>query len=51
VNEQEVTEDIVRREHLSEVNAAAHWAYLIGVIAGAFILMVGLIAVLGGTGG
>ena len=50
MNEPTVTEDKVRGEHLREVNAAAHWAYLIGVIAGAFILMVGLIAWLGTTG-
>ena len=50
MNEERVTEDLVRGEHLTEVNAAAHWAYLIGVIAGAFILMVGLIALLGTTG-
>ena len=50
MNEHTVTEDMVRGEHLQEVNAGAHWAYLIGVIAGAFILMVGLIALLGMAG-
>jgi hypothetical protein len=50
VKEQKVTEDMVRDEHLSEVNVAAHWAYLMGVLAGAFILMVGLVAILGTTG-
>jgi hypothetical protein len=50
VNEQRVTEETVRNEHLAEVNAAAHWAYLLGVIGGGFILMVGLVAILGATG-
>jgi hypothetical protein len=50
VNERTVTEDVVRDEHQREVNAAAHWGYLVAVIAGAFILMVGLIALLGTTG-
>jgi hypothetical protein len=38
VNERTVTEDVVRDEHQREVNAAAHWGYLVAVIAGAFIL-------------
>jgi hypothetical protein len=51
VTEQTVTEDRIRNEHMKEVNVGAHWAYLIGVIAVAFVLMVGLIALLGTTGG
>jgi hypothetical protein len=51
VNEQTVTEEKIRNEHMKEVNVGAHWAYLIGVIAGASILMVGLIALLGTMGG
>jgi hypothetical protein len=50
VNEQTVTEEKIRNEHMKEVNVGAHWAYLIGVLAGAFILMVGLIAILGMMG-
>ena len=51
MNEQEVTEAQVRKEHLKEVNVPAHWAYLIGVITTALVTMVGLIAILGATGG
>lgn len=47
----DVNEDKVRSEHLDEVNVAAHWAYLLGVLLGGFLLMVALIALLGGTTG
>ena len=47
MSETTITEDKVRKEHLKEVNEAAHWAYLVGVITMAFVLMVGLIALLG----
>jgi hypothetical protein len=50
VSERDVTEDRVRSEHLEEVHAAAQWAYLAGVLLGGFVLMVALIALLGGTG-
>ena len=49
MTERDVTEQTVRDEHLKEVNAAAHWAYLFGVLFGGFLLMVGLIAALAGT--
>jgi hypothetical protein len=51
VSDKNVTEDTVRNEHHKNVNVNAHWGYLIGVIAGAFVLMIGLIAILGTTGG
>ena len=51
MNERTVTEEQVQEEHLAEVSAAAHWAYLIGVLVVGFLLMVGLIAILGATGG
>ena len=51
MNEQMITEDQVRKEHLAEVNSAAHWAYLVAVLLGAFLLMLGLMAVLGAAGG
>jgi hypothetical protein len=51
VNEKTVTEVRVRNEHQKEVNVPAHWAYLLGVIGGALVLMLALIAVLGATGG
>ena len=51
MSELNVTEEQVREEHLQEVNTGAHWAYLFGVLIAGFILMVGLIALLGTTGG
>ena len=51
MSELDLSEDDVRQEHLHEVNAAAHWAYLFGVLVGGFLLMVGLIAILGASGG
>ena len=42
-----MSEDKVRAEHLKEVNVGAHWAYLLGVLVLSFLLMVGLIALLG----
>jgi hypothetical protein len=47
VNEKTVREDQIRKEHLKAVNVPAHWAYLFGVLIGAFLLMVLLIAYLG----
>jgi len=49
VSEQNVTEDKVRSEHLREVHVGAHWAYLLAVLFGGFLLMVALIAMLGAT--
>jgi hypothetical protein len=46
-DETKVTEDRVRSEHLKSVNVPAHWAYLLAVLIGSFILMVLLIALLG----
>jgi hypothetical protein len=48
VNEREITEDQVRDEHIKGVNPTVHWIYLLGVILGALVLMVVLIALLGG---
>ena len=42
-----MTEDKVRDEVLKEVNVGAHWAYLLGVLAGSTLLMLGFIALLG----
>ncbi len=47
MSEANITEEKVRNEHLKEVNPAAHWAYLAAVIAFSFLLMLGLIALLG----
>ena len=47
MNETNVTEDHIRKEHLKAVNVPAHWAYLFGVLIGGFVLMVLLITALG----
>lgn len=46
-DETTINEERVRREHLKQVNQPRHWAYLVGVLGGAFVLMVILIAFLG----
>jgi hypothetical protein len=50
MSERSVDEDLVRADHLREVNTAAQWAYLVTVILGGTLLMLGLIAVLGASG-
>ena len=49
MDERNITDEDVRREHMASVNAPAHWLYMIGVLAVSFLLMIGLIALLGGT--
>ena len=46
MNELEVSEDQVRKEHLASVNAPAHWAYLLGILGVGLALMLIFIAVL-----
>lgn len=46
-----MTEEQVREETIGNVNVAAHYLYFAGVIVGAFVLMVALIALLGAGGG
>jgi hypothetical protein len=48
MKEATITEERVRTEHMREINQVAHWAYVLGVIAISFILMLALMAVLGG---
>ena len=48
--ELKITEDDVREEHLRSVNVPAHWLYMVGVVGGAFVLMLALMALLGGVG-
>jgi hypothetical protein len=45
-----LTEEDVRAEHEQSAKPAVHWAYLFGVLAGGLLLMLALIAVLGGSG-
>jgi hypothetical protein len=44
----EITAEDVRREHMGDVNATAHRLYLGGVLAGASLLMLGLLVLLDG---
>jgi hypothetical protein len=47
--EKDITIEQVEREHLEEVHRGAHWAYVVGVLGISFLLMLVLIAWLGGT--
>jgi hypothetical protein len=49
MDEKQVTIEQVEREHLDEVNAGAHWAYVVAVIGLGFLLMLALIAWLGAS--
>ena len=49
MSEPEMDQERVRQEHLDAVNTGAHWAYLLTVLVGGFVLMVALIGVLGAT--
>ena len=50
-DERTIDQEQVWNEHLDNVNIGAHWAYMLGVLPGAFLLMVAFIALLGsGTG-
>lgn len=51
MNEETISEDEVREEHLRTVNVPAHWAYLFGVLVGGTVFMLIVIAILGGSGG
>lgn len=42
-------EEHVRQERLQAVDVAVHWAYLFGVMGGSLLLMILLVALLGGT--
>jgi hypothetical protein len=46
--ETELTEDDVRSEHEQTAKPAAHWIYLFSVLGGGLLLMLALIAYLGG---
>jgi hypothetical protein len=47
MDEKRVTIEDVEREHLDEVNRAAHWVYVVAVLGISFLLMLGFIALLG----
>jgi len=50
MSERNLSEEDVRQEHLAEVNQRAHWLFLFAVLGGGTLLMLGLIALLGGSG-
>jgi hypothetical protein len=50
-DETKLDQDKVWNEHLSDLNVPAHWAYALGTMVVGFLLMVALIALLGGGGG
>jgi hypothetical protein len=49
-NETKIDQNKVWDEHLAEINVPAHWMYGLGVMVGGFLVMVALIAMLGGGG-
>jgi uncharacterized membrane protein YdcZ (DUF606 family) len=49
MDEREISVAEVEREHLEEVNQAAHWAYVVGVLGGSFLVMLAFIAWLGSS--
>lgn len=49
MSEREIDQEQVREEHLKEVNPGAHWVYLLAVLGGGLVAMLGLIAWLGGS--
>ena len=49
MSEKDLTAEDVRSEHLGEVDRRAHWLFLFGVLVGGGLLMLGLIALLGGS--
>jgi hypothetical protein len=47
VSEKTIDQETIREEHLKEVHQPAQWAYMLGVILGGTVLMLGFIALLG----
>jgi len=50
MSEKTITEEDIRKEHLAQVHEPAQWAYLVGVLLGGTLLMLGLIAFMGSAG-
>ena len=48
-DETRLTEEDIYEEHQRAVKPTAHWAYLFGVLIGGLVLMIALIALLGGS--
>ena len=49
MSEKDLSAEDVRAEHLGEVDQRAHWLFLVAVLVGSTLLMLGFIALLGGT--
>ena len=49
-DETELSQDDVWDEHLSSVNVIGHWVYIFATLIGGGILMLIVIAILGGSG-
>ena len=49
MSEKTITDEEIREEHEREVNANAHWAYLLGVLLVSTFLMIVFIALLAGA--
>jgi hypothetical protein len=49
VSDRDIDSEQVRREHMDDVNATAHAAYLLLVLGGATVLMVLLLVLLDST--
>jgi hypothetical protein len=47
VSEKTIDQETIREEHLKEVHQPMQWAYLMGVLGGGTLLMLGFIALLG----
>ena len=48
-DEQTISEEEVRKEHLKALNVPGHWAYLFGVMGGGLVVMLALMALLGAS--
>jgi hypothetical protein len=46
-----IDEEQVWQEHLAEINVTRHWLFLLAVLAGGTLLMLGVIAWLGSASG
>jgi hypothetical protein len=51
MSDKTIDEEQVRQEHRAEVHVTAHWLYLLAVLMGGTLLMLGVIAWLGSTSG
>ena len=51
MSEKTIDHEAVRKEHLAEVDQQRQWLILLGVLLGSTVLMLGLIALLGASGG